>query len=650
MSRREELSLGQAMELISRGVPAFRGYKRPIPHASDQYYALFASAAGNKGEDTDVANQHDTMTQLMTLRLLGPGPAVHPWETLEQPSYSFHFGSRPGTITFNQWAALSSVIPPSIALRDPGVAPRDVELDQILERIKELERGLEDDDEELLYRNLYGHFLRDPDKLFSPHKTLDKQITDLIMVLSAPAWIDFTNPRHQVVTRFIFDTDAENHKTHLKFFHQLLLSMELDLRINSKQHLPEAKEKLLSQIPPTIQWSLGLARRWREYVRIESYGKTADSLRLRFKLKRRQVKMLKRFAQMMKWPNLSDTLDVLRRRDQDSTLDLVSSHAMAFFSGLVLPGPTFPFLIMNSLIDMDPDRATDNLALLTHLHPACGFQYRNSYTYWTASSVVGRVLAPTCHSVAGWVGPARPTQDLDRSQIARIRTRRPRQRLTPEDVTSMAERSDPLGPPAEVFPVKEYELVTPEHDGSSDGYPGVVDTVRVELLGLKPCADRAGEPGPAWFDASVQFAIDGVSWPLRLTFDVSFVAAWPCSDGPHPLFFDYAWTAAKADELVAIRHWNGSYGSVGGKSTATLGAHASARSSPAVPAGGSSKQHGQGRGGGRVSDAAKGPEYEDEERVLVVEAFGVPDNEVLARAWCAHWGLSAVVADIGNTW
>ncbi|KAB5582707.1 hypothetical protein GE09DRAFT_279919 [Coniochaeta sp. 2T2.1] len=646
MSRREELSLGQAMELISRGVPAFRGHKRPIPHVSDHYYALYASAAGNKGDDTDVANQHDAMTQLMTLRLLGPGLAVYPWETLEQSSYAFYFGNRPGTITINQWAALSSVIPPSIALRDPGVAPREVTLDRILERIKELERGLEDDDEELLYKNLYRRFLRDPDKLFSPHKALEKQITDLIMVLSAPTWIDFTNTRLQIVTRFIFDADDENHKSYLQFFHQLLLSMELDLRINSKHHLPEAKEKLLSQIPPTIQWSLALARRWRDYIRIESYGANPSALHLRFKLKRRQVKMLKRFAQMMKWPNLAATLNVLSKRDQDSTLDLVSSHAMAFFSGLVLPGPTFPFLIMNSLIDMDPDPATDDLALLTHLHPACGFQYRSSYTYWTAASIVGKVLAPTCHSVAGWVGPARPTQDLARSQIARIRTRKPRQRMTPEDVASMAERSDPLGPPAEVFPVKEYELVTPDSDGSSDGYP--VDTVRIELLALRPCADKASEPGPTWFDASVQFAIDGASWPLRLAFDVNFISAWPCSDGPHPLFFDYAWTAVKADELVAIRHWNGSFGSGGGKSSATLGAYASARNSPAIAVGGGSSKHANGNG--KALDATKGVEVEDEERVLVVEAFGVPDNEVLARAWCAHWGLSAVVADVGRTW
>ncbi|KJK84907.1 hypothetical protein H633G_11272 [Metarhizium anisopliae BRIP 53284] len=39
----------------------------------------------------------------------------------------------------------------------------------------------------------------------------------------------------------------------------------------------------------------------------------------------------------------------------------------------------------------------------------------------------------------------------------------------------------------------------------------------------------------------------------------------------------------------------------------------------------------------------------DDEKVLVVEAYGVADNEVLARAWCSHWGLSAVVADIRKT-
>ncbi|KAI1781052.1 hypothetical protein F4818DRAFT_24883 [Hypoxylon cercidicola] len=614
VSSKEELTLGHAMELISRGVPAHKGHKRPIPHASDHYYGLYTTTAGNHGDDNDAVNQHNAMTQLTTLRIQGSGPPNYPWETLEQPSLAFGFGARPGTITLNRWASSFSAIPPLIGLRDPGMAPREVDLVQIFDRLKDLEGGLEDDNEELLYR-LYKRFLRDPDKVFSPHKTMERQITDLVMCLSSPDWIDFSNPKNQVATKFIYDTSPENQEKYHKFFYQLLLSLELELRINSRLHTDWAKERLMAQIPPKIQWNLALARRWRDFVRVEAYGETAEQVKLRFKLKKRQIKMLKRFAQMMKWPNLTETIEELKQRDAEGALITVSSHALAFFSGLVLPGPTFPFLIMNSLIDIDPDKATDNLALLTHLHPHCGFQYRNSYTYWSSSCIVGKVLAPTCLEAAGWVGPARPTIDLGRSQIARIRSRRPREHfLTPEDVTSMSDRSDPLGPPAQVYPVSDYELLTPDVDD-------IIDTVRIEQVNLKAVGDKQ-DSGPKWFDASIQFAIDGVSWPLRLTFDVSFINAWPCSDGPHPLFFDYVYTTRKVDDVINILDWGKPSGRV--------------RSSHSTPVGGS-------------KPAKPIVEGDDEERVLVIEAFGNSDNEVLARAWCSHWGFSAVVADVGKT-
>lgn len=261
---------------------------------------------------------------------------------------------------------------------------------------------------------------------------------------------------------------------------------------------------------------------------------------------------------------------------------------------------------MNTLIDSDPDPATDDLALLSHMHPACGFQYRSSYTYWSASCIVGKVLAPTCHSLAGWIGPARPTTDLSRSQIARIRTRRPRQKLRVEDVESMGERSEPLGPKADRYPVSEYVL--PGLDAND-----VVDTVRVEMLGLRAAATAipSGETltAPRLFDATVQFAVDGQSWPLRLMYDVCFVSATPCSEGPHPLFFDYEHTVIRVDDIMSIRDWGGLYERDG------------------------QQQQGQ----------------QDDERVLLVKAFGVRDNEVLARAWCAHWGLGAIVADVRRT-
>ncbi|KFH44670.1 hypothetical protein ACRE_045160 [Hapsidospora chrysogenum ATCC 11550] len=643
----EELSPRQAESWICRGVPIHKGVKRGVPHMPERYFMLYATTTGNRSGGGDAVDLHDSMAQLMTMRMQSPRQdASYPWETLEQPSYAFYYGRLPGTITLTQWVSTASVRPPTIALRDSGVLPRPMTLERIFERLRELLRGgLEDDDPDLLYRILYKRILRDPERILNPHRTLDKQITDLILVLSRPDWIDLTNPRNQVVTRFIFECGGceeeevveeeerqqtqqqkqqgkkqgkqQHEERYRKFFHQLLLSLELELRIQSRQHGDWAKEKLLMQIPPSIQWNLALARRWRQNVRVDAFGKTSDQITLRYKLKKRQVRMLRRFAQMMKWPNLGETLDNLKQRDEDFALDTISSDAFAYFSGLVVPGPTFPFLIMNTLIDLDPDPATDDLALLSHMHPHCGFQYRSSYTYWSASCIVGKVLAPTCHAVAGWVGPARPTPDLGRSQIARIRTRRPRQRLKPEDVDSMAERSEPLGPPADYYPVGDYVLEVP--DSTTDD--AVVDTVRVELLGLRAAATAVGEGerlnGPRIFDATLQFAVDGVSWPLRLMYDVSFITAWPCSEGPHPLFFDYVYRRIRVDEIMEVRNWGGLYGR------------------------GKDDLYRRDGDGSRNED--------DEERVLVVQTFGVSDNEVLARAWCAHWGLSAVVADIRKT-
>ncbi|UKZ81991.1 hypothetical protein TrVFT333_009772 [Trichoderma virens FT-333] len=604
MSGHEELPHKEALELIAHGAPVYKGRKKAIPHASDQHYVLYVTSSKTRSGGTDVAKPHDAMSHLMTMRIQASGHTSHPWETIEQPSYAFYYGRLGGTITLNQWAAAASNIPSKIPLRDSGVMPREVSLEQIFARLKDLQLGLEDDDLSLLYRSLYKRFLRDPDRLLSPHKTLDKQIADLIMALSRPDWIDYTEPKNQVVTRFIFDgSSEESREQYHKFFHQLLLSLELELRIQSRHHDDWAKEKLLQQMPPTIKWNLALARRWRENVRVDAYGNSPEEVKLRYKLKKRQVKQLKKFAQIMKWPNLRETMESLDQKDEEFTLDSISSDAFAYFSGLVLPGPTFSFLIMNTLIDLDPDPATNELALLSHTHPQVGFQYRNSHTYWSASCIVGKVLAPTCHSVAGWVGPGRPTSELGRSQIARIRTRLPKQRMTREDVETMSTRSDALGPRADAYPMREYKL--PELDSARY----MVDAVRMELLSFKPVNATGRESNttsPRLFDAQAQFAIDGVSWPLRLMYDL-----------------------VKADEIIKIRNWGGLYGADGQNSGPS-----SAASSPPPAA-----------------DAANAvvDRDVDDEKVLVVDAVGVRDNEVLARAWCAHWGLSAVVADVHKT-
>jgi hypothetical protein len=93
------------------------------------------------------------------------------------------------------------------------------------------------------------------------------------------------------------------------------------------------------------------------------------------------------------------------------------------------------------------------------------------------------------------------------------------------------------------------------------------------------------------------------------------------------LFFDYVYEVRKVDEILTIKDWggvNGNSGSVGARSSS---------STPTPAPNGELNEDGH-----------------DEEKVLVVEACGVADNEVLARAWCSHWGLSAVIADVERTW
>jgi hypothetical protein len=298
MSSEEELKPARAKELITGGAPTFTGHKRPVTHRSENYFRLYATSDGNGSEESDVADLHASMTQLMTLRLQGSSSsssssphrsggrggstsaaADRPWETLEQPSCAFLYGRLPGTITLNQWATVSSVLPTTIPLRDPGVVPREVNLEQVFDRLQELEHyGLDEGYEDRMYKSLYKRFLHDPDKLLKPHRTLDRQITDLIMVLSRPKWIDFSKPENQVVTRFIYGYDDRlvSNSRYLRFFHQLLLSIELDARLNARQHGDLAKERLLPQIPPTIQWDLALARRWREGVSVKDFGRTPD--------------------------------------------------------------------------------------------------------------------------------------------------------------------------------------------------------------------------------------------------------------------------------------------------------------------------------------------------------------------------------------
>ena len=367
------------------------------------------------------------------------------------------------------------------------------------------------------------------------------QIADILKVLGSASygWVDFSDPRHQVLAKFVNSKDASTR--HL-FFHQLVLSVELYLRIHSPNVYSHAdKTRVLTQLPLKIAWDLAVAQRWLEHISISkasnagnSPGKSTFDFDLR--TKNRQKDALQLFMDVMKWPNKLEVEKTLLEKDHRTRpVEDRSADAWSWFSGVILPGPTLPWLLMNSLIDCDPG-AGDKLYYLTHMAPSSGFQYRGS-TYWSSRCIVGKVLgaARGVNETAGWIGPCPYSSDLSRVECVRVRQLPPLDAsLTMEDVTSMKVRTSPLGPVDDAYPVNDYELVTADTDD-------VTDVIRIQKLGFQPLKEHPSTPKdtppdrnrPLVWDAAIIFACEGETCPMRLKYDVNFITAFPCHEGPH---------------------------------------------------------------------------------------------------------------------
>ena len=351
--------------------------------------------------------------------------------------------------------------------------------------------------------------------------------------------MDFSDPRQQVLAKFVNSKDT---RTRRLFFHQLVLSVELYLRIHSPNIYSEAdRSKVLSQLPLKIAWDLAVAQRWLENVFISkadigesSPGRTTFGFGLR--TKNRQKEALQVFMDYMKWPNKLAVEEALLERDYRARpVEDRSADAWSWFSGAILPGPTLPWLLMNSLIDCDPG-SSDKLYYLTHMAPSSGFQYRTS-TYWSSCCIVGKVLgaARGVSEAAGWIGPCQYSSDLSRIECVRVRQLPALDTpLLAEDIISMKVRSSPLGPIADAYPVNDYELVAADMEE-------IPDVVRIQKLGFRATGEHARTSGginleksqPLMKDAAIVFACEGETLSMKLRYDVDFITAFPCHEGPH---------------------------------------------------------------------------------------------------------------------
>lgn len=718
------VSREEAIDLLAHGALEFQGKAVRLPFTQNKAHRLYADIFLGIGSDRiadDKASNHEYAINDSSMTFGTPQEGWEPDKSLEYPNMLYVQGRSPGTTTLNWFVGQRGDLRTPLDFKDGRIRKRKMKLMNILERLAVLEEeGLSESLEDQ-YHSLYDMLLQDPDQNYNPHFDTSVQIIDLMNVLMNREWIDFSIPKNQVVAKF-FDSPEDKVKT--KFFHQLLLAAELHLRIQSPTHKQSAKRSLLEKMPPKVLWDLALAERWLEHMMTEQIKLNDEEYQFNFKLqsKRRQIKALKDFARQMKWPNLEEVEYALAESDaRDSDIEDRSADTMAWFSAVILPGPTLPFLIMNSLIDCDDD-TEGKLSYLTHVKPNCGFQYRAN-TYWSYKCIMGKVLGASrsVKQVGGWIGPCHYAPTLDRTQCVLVRTKQsPAEkiaRLNRIDVDDMHLRSDPLGDMSnsnvdedDDVCLADFEIPTPPNPFAPDA--DVV--IRIQKLRLKPIEEdfarsqSRNSRGAAIYDATVVFAIHGATVPMKLRYDVEFVYAPACANGPHALWKGYktrtvrvedglpvlkGWgkaarrgsksLASKDQSMMVVRRAVGdlevtddslddrsdkdSYknGSTKGGRERSLWHRIALPTAPEPPVRGTPTNSSftyVDRMDGYRQSSSKNLLFSDEvspflnisaaeqkDTTLLIDATGVSDNEVFARAWCANWGANAIIVNLGET-
>ena len=460
----------------------------------------------------------------------------------------------------------------------------------------------------------------------------------LIAALSDPCWVDFRDPTTQVLANY-YDTEDVDVEKH--FWQQLLLSVELDLRLRAAG---DQEYLMTSHVPEKVAWDVALSKVWLSKMTLspldDGFQQPATTFHVTALTKDTQKDRLLSFARNMQWADIHN-VECMLKEDSDGgiPLEFQNAYTSSWITGTILPGPSACWLAMRCLIDCDPT-VTNAPHGFDNMESNFGFQY-DGCTYWYFENIVGKVMGASqdVNQDYGWVGPCIPSDDLFPLQTVLIHTENVPVKPSKSSIQKIAARSAPLGPTADHYPVRDYSLPFPDTTT-------IIDSVRIQNLAFTahPPPPTSPNNDPPTYDAAIIFAVEDQIIPIRLRYNVSFIHAPPCRDGPHPLFWDYAYQTIKVDELLLdLRAWNGvSVDAVPPSESPSSSASNSFASS--VESSSSNNSSGSTDTGASRNKADKKTSSRGPDSILVVEAFGVADNEVLARAWAAHVGFSAVIA------
>ncbi|KAI4194583.1 MAG: hypothetical protein LQ346_003660 [Caloplaca aetnensis] len=599
---------------ISSGALLFRAGSLPAHHAVDNsghFHGILELSGGTR--IWEATSSTTTLASEMSFPLDESLEGPAPWMTLEQPSMTLAFGRYPGTVTFGRYIA--ELNHPSAPIQcSPKIRLRKVGLSQIFDRLKHLQdvRAVPFASTAPEKRYLWGQLLLESESEIHNvnNGTLEGDIDVLSSLLNSDVWIDLSDKKKQSVGGYYasgtYDTSAE------LFFHQMLLSIELDRRIGTcSSHEGHSSGYMLIALPRRVAWSVAMSRRFNQNLAFEEFQSTAPHVGHYYRLvpqtKFAQMEKVLDVGYALKWPTM-EQVEARMMVESGWCRELTcqwDSSSSTFLSGATLPGPAASWQVLTCLIDSSPAHRRA-LGGLHEMRTQSGFQYLSN-TYWHWECIVGKVLGAMegSKNVAGWIGPCLYTPDLARVHYVRIYQNRAPERMTKQDLRGIEGRSEPLGTLQDRYPVTDFH-------SPSLGHRTLINSVRVEKLAFAPRSTLAGSVDPSRDEhhVAVQFAANGCSYPVRLRHDVSFIAAAACFPSSHLLFNDYKYQTTQVDKLLYKCEWGGMSGRVD-------------------------------KGGDVAADDLKGP---DKDKVLVIEAFGPADNAVLARAWCSYMGLSAVVA------
>jgi hypothetical protein len=359
--------------------------------------------------------------------------------------------------------------------------------------------------------------------------------------------------------------------------------------------------------------SMQASERWLDGVHVtmpDPKGKP-DNVELHSLVHERQVEGIVRFAEIMAWPALGEMRIFVEEAYAGIRAGMnTSTYLWDWLYGLMLPGNAFIFAIMAALVAATP--SLQHLAAAEYYTSGLVLKDRS---YWRTKTVLGRVLGGMkgVRAANGWIGPcpapvnvreealkegwwrvhARDTafsrfmaRDLSahEARFARLHSR-DEDSSAAEWIRGMGDRSEwavPIGPSISSDHV-EFRALRFQKIGSAlhGSSSPVKDTLE------KGDVDDDREPEQR---AILDLLINGRLVSFTLYSNPVFITAPACIDGPHALW---------QRDLPKMQH---------------------------------------------ILRASELPDHvHTDKRVLIIDATGKGECELVARAWCSQNGQHAII-------